>query len=208
MTDSPTTGAAPTADRLALALHAIGALRFGSFTLKSGLQSPFYVDLRLLVADPPTLALAAEALAAAVQAVAFDRIAAIPMAGLPIGVALALRTGRPLIYPRPERKAHGTGNLIEGTFARGERALLVDDVITRGDSKLEAMMPLREAGLVITDIGVVLDRESGGAALLAGHGIRTHAALTMRGMIGTLAAAGRISAAQADTIRDWLDANG
>jgi uridine monophosphate synthetase len=60
---------------------------------------------------------------------------------------------------RKEKKEYGTGAMIESLFNPG---LLVDDVITRGDSKLEAMKPLHDAGLIIIDIAVLLDRQSGG----------------------------------------------
>jgi orotate phosphoribosyltransferase len=86
----------------------------------------------------------------------FDRIAAIPYAALPIGVALSLTIDRPMIYPRKEVKAYGTSRPIEGKFAPGEKVLIVDDLITRGDSKLEAIAPLKEAGLTVEDILVVL----------------------------------------------------
>ena len=80
------------------------------------------------------------------QPLSYDRIAAIPYAALPIGTAVALRTGMPLIYPRREAKGYGTARTIEGAFNRGDRAVLLDDLVTTGASKLEAVDVLREAG--------------------------------------------------------------
>lgn len=195
--------------QLALAFHQIGVLKFGNFTLKSGKQSPFYTDLRLLVSHPAILRLTAEALAALItrEAVAYDRLCALPYAALPIGTALALRTGRPLIYPRKERKAHGTGQLIEGEFQPGERVLLIDDVITTGDSKLEALAILQEAGLRVEASAVVIDRQSGGRELLAAQGVQVYAVLTLSEMLDTLQGAGKLEAETRAVIEAWLVEN-
>src|SRR3990172_5475982 len=111
----------PAAAHAALAerLFHLGAVQFGDFTLKSGSWSPVYLDLRLLVSDPLLLAEAARAYAGLLAGLTFDRIAAIPYAGMPIGTAVALETGRPMIYPRKEVKAYGTGKAIEGRFVAG-----------------------------------------------------------------------------------------
>src|SRR5690242_1299705 len=101
----------PSNQELALALYDIGAFKLGTFTLKSGLVSPFYVDFRLLVSHPDILQMSATILTDLIANLQYDRLAAIPYAALPIGVALGLTIKRPLIYPRKERKEHGTGRL-------------------------------------------------------------------------------------------------
>lgn len=192
---------------LAVALYDIGAFKFGTFTLKSGLISPFYIDMRLLVSHPDVLQMSALILEQLIANLQYDRLAAIPYAALPIGVALALQVKRPLIYPRKERKEHGTGRLIEGEFKAGERALVIDDLITKGDSKIEAIAPLREAGLQVTDIAVLLDRQSGGVQTLAAAGITVHAALRLSDMLDILQAAGKLSGEQRQTVDSWLKDN-
>lgn len=188
---------------LANALFDNNCIQFGTFTLKSGLTSPIYVDLRLLVSHPPLLQQVGQAMAEVARELTFDRIAAIPYAGLPIGVAIALEMNRPLIYPR-EVKAHGTRRAIEGTFEPGETALLVDDLITRGDSKLEAAAPLKAAGLDVKDVLVLIDREQGGAEDLAQHGYRLHAVLRLVEILDALPKSARISAAQHDQVLAYL----
>jgi orotate phosphoribosyltransferase len=183
-------------DDLALRLTDAGCVQFGQFTLKSGLGSPIYVDLRLLVGDPGLLRDAARAMADLARELAFDRIAAIPYAGIPIGVALALEMERPLIYPRREVKEHGTRRAIEGPFRIGDVALVVDDLITRGDSKLEAIAPLEEAGLSVHDVVVLIDREQGGADDLSQRGYKLHAVLRLTELLDTLRTAGRITPEQ------------
>ena len=117
---------------LIVGLHALEAVKFGTFTLKSGAESPVYVDLRLLISDPALLRLAAKAYTAELEKLQFDRIAGIPMAGLPIGAAVALESGRPMIFPRTSVKSYGTNRSIEGHFEPGEKALVLDDLISNG----------------------------------------------------------------------------
>ncbi len=194
------------ATRLSLHLFDRGCIQFGDFTLKSGLHSPIYVDLRLLISHPPLLEEVAHAMSVLIARLhlTYDRIAAIPYAGLPIGTALALATGSPLIYPRRETKAYGTRRTIEGTFHPGETVLLVDDLITRGDSKLEAAAPLEEAGLTVRDVLVLIDREQGGTDDLARHGYRLHAVLRLTEILDTLRDHGRITPAQHIEVTDYL----
>ena len=189
---------------LSVHLFEAGCIQFGTFTLKSGLTSPIYVDLRLLVSHPSLLREVARAMADRARELTFDRIAAIPYAGLPIGVALALEMNWPLIYPRREVKEHGTRRSIEGSFRPGETALVVDDLITRGDSKLEAIAPLEAAGLIVRDVLVLIDREQGGAADLARRGYQLHAVLRLSEILDVLRESGHITPAQHAQVLRYL----
>ncbi|MGD8902983.1 MAG: orotidine-5'-phosphate decarboxylase, partial [Anaerolineae bacterium] len=162
---------------LTLTLAEIGAIRFGEFTLASGKKSPIYIDLRLLASYPAALRDVARAYAELLRAKAGlgepgkrTRLAAIPYAALPIGTAVALELGLPLIYPRKEVKAHGTSRQVEGEYESGDRAVVLDDLITTGGSKLAAIEPLEAAGLEVQDVVVLIDREQGGGAELAEAG--------------------------------------
>ena len=194
---------------IAAALFDIGCVKFGSFKLKSGLMSPIYIDLRLLVTHPRVLRAVGAAMAALARerGLRFDRLAALPYAGLPIGVAVSLELEQPLIYPRKEAKDYGTAKLIEGAYAAGETALMVDDLITRGTAKIEALKPLLDEGLVVRDILVLIDREQGGAEELAARGVALHAVMTLTQVLDSLVASDRLSAAQRDEVQAWVAAS-
>jgi uridine monophosphate synthetase len=181
-----------------------GVVRFGDFTLKDGRQSPFYLDLRVLITHPDVLARVGRAMLQCAATLRYDRIAGIPYAGLPIAVAMALISERPMIYARKEAKDYGTKRLIEGEYRAGERALLVDDVITSGGAKLEAAAPFYAAGLVVEDVLVVIDREESGAATLAAAGLRLHSVMKVRALLDHLRASGAASAADIDRALTFL----
>ncbi|MBC7234573.1 MAG: orotidine-5'-phosphate decarboxylase [Chloroflexi bacterium] len=189
-------------------LYDAGCVRFGDFTLHSGAWSPVYIDLRLLVSRPELLQQVAGVYARLLRGLTYERIAAVPYAALPIGTAVSLLTGDPLIYPRREVKAYGTRRAVEGEFRPGERALLLDDLISSGGSKLEAIAALEAEGLVVKDVVVLIDREQGGRQDLEAHGYRLHAALTLRGLAETLAEDGRLSGEQARKVIDYLEQGG
>ncbi len=196
----------PTARELSAELHRIGAVRFGDFTLKDGRHSPFYLDLRILVSHPTALARVARAMLRQAAALRFERIAGIPYAGLPIAVAMALIGERPMIYARKEAKGYGTRRSIEGDYRAGERALLVDDVITSGGAKLDAVSPFRDAGLLVEDVLVVIDRSGGsGPARLAAAGMRLHSLLDAPTLLRLLTEHGRVSASDAARALEFLN---
>lgn len=191
-------------EQLIAELHAIGVIRTGDFVLKDGRHSPIYVDLRVLVGSPRVLAMVAAALLERARPLAFDCVAGIPYAGLPLAVAMSLAGDLPLVYPRKEAKTYGTRQRVEGVFRSGERALVVDDVITTGGAKIEAVAPLRDAGLVVEDILVVVDREQAGGDVLADAGLRLHSVLTLSEILDRLESVGAIAAGDAARAREFI----
>ena len=189
---------------LILQLHDVGCVQFGQFTLASGRQSPIYVDLRRMGASAALLKGAARAYAEMLRPLGFDHVAGVPYAALPIGTAVALELNCSLVYPRKEAKDYGTGKTVEGVFESGQRAVVVEDLVTSGGSALTAIEVLEGVGLAVSDVAVLIDREQGAPQNLAERGYRLHAALTMADILAVLRAAGRISAEQVEAVKRYL----
>ncbi|MDB5183028.1 MAG: uridine monophosphate synthetase [Candidatus Saccharibacteria bacterium] len=170
---------------IALDLHEIGALKFGEFTFKSGIVSPMYMDLRLFVSYPKVLKKVAKAFASMIEPLEYDKLAGIAYAALPIAGAVSLEMEKPWIYMRKEGLAKGYGlkKAIEGEFNEGDVVVVIDDLVTKGDSKLEVIEPFQNNGLVIKDFVVLIDYEKGGSALLKEKGYNLHAFLTMKEVV-------------------------
>jgi len=189
---------------LADGLLAAGCVRFGQFTLKSGLVSPIYIDLRRLGSHPALLAQVAAAYRPLLAGLPCDRLAALPYAALPIAAAISLQDGRPFIYPRKEAKEYGTRVEIEGEFRPGETAVVIDDLATTGESKFEAIQKLTAAGLTVRDVVVLVDRQSGAAQALSAAGLRLHAVFTLSALLDYWQRAGSIPAEQIAAARAFL----
>lgn len=192
---------------LAIGLLDAGCVQFGRFTLKSGMQSPIYIDLRRLAGYPGLLSKVASAYLPLLRRLTFDRLAALPYAAIPIATAISLLGNWPMIYPRKEVKAYGTQAEIEGIFVPGERVVVIDDLATTGSSKFEAIEKLTSAGLLVRDVVVLIDRQSGAAGSLAQAGYQLHAVFTLGELLDEWERAGKISIVQAARVRDFLQAN-
>ncbi|RLI35116.1 orotate phosphoribosyltransferase [Candidatus Bathyarchaeota archaeon] len=170
--------AEPNIEKLALTLAQLQALKFGSFRLTSGRQSPYYIDLRVIPSHPKAFRLCMEAyrrLAEKVGLENFDVVAGIPTTGMIYASILAYQLGKPLVYVRKEVKSWGLGREMEGHLEKGARILLVDDLVTTGKSLLEAADALERAGGKPVYAVVLVDREEGGRENLERRGITLQA---------------------------------
>jgi len=134
----------------------------GDFILSSGQHSRYYLDKYLFETDPVLLADVASAMAELVPADT-ERIACVPLGGIPLATALSLRTGLPSIIVRKESKGYGTSKPVEGNYHPGERVVLVEDVLTTAAQALDAARTLDGLGLVVSRILYVVDRGQGAA---------------------------------------------
>lgn len=169
---------------LATRLVEIGAFKTGEFELASGATSTHYVDVKEALSDPALLR--AMAMHGKAHTPGRDAVAGTVLGGVPLATAVALEAGLPLLMVRPEPKAHGTGNQVEGRLEPGADVLVVEDVVTSGGSVLAAVEALRAAGATVRHVLCAVDRREGGRELLKENDITLHALVTLDELIHAL----------------------
>ncbi len=163
----------------------INCIKFGNFTLKSGVQSPIYIDLRELISYPKLLKQLAELFQEKIPN-SIQIICGVPYAALPMATAVSLQTNISMIIKRKEAKTYGAKKLIEGSYKNGDKILLIEDVITTGISLEETIKELEAEGLIIEKILIVLDRQQGGVEKLKNKGFNVEALYSLSSVISLL----------------------
>ena len=162
----------------AIFLYKNNIIRFGNFTLASGKNSSYYVDLRLIPSYPHQFRKMIKNLQNLIVEKTglddFDCLASVPTGGLVVTSALAIEIVKPLIYVRSKPKEYGTAKSIEGKTSAGMKVVMVDDVVTTGTSVLNGINQLKEAGLLVSDLYVIINRLEGGDKALSDIGVQTH----------------------------------
>jgi len=170
-------------DKLAKALCNANIMKFGLFSLASGRKSPVYVDIRVLPSSPASFSLAIDELVKKVKALKVDVVAGAETAGIPIAAAIALKAKLPMIYVRKRPKSYGTMSFIEGVLEKDQKAVLIDDMITDGKSKMRFIEGIKKEGAVCEDVLVILDREQGGTENLSAENLKLHSLITLKELL-------------------------
>ena len=198
---------------LAQMLFDLGAVQFGNFTVsESAVSSPIFVNPKVLISNPTALSVAAKLMQQEINLAqslrrarvhSFNIVAGVPVGGLILASAYSLETSTPMIYARI--RPEGTGKRgIEGRFTKGDTALIIDDLITRGSSTIETAALLEENGLKVKDVIVLIDREHGAAERLRQHGYNLMSILKLDVMLTHYVSKGLISEETYRTCAEYL----
>jgi uridine monophosphate synthetase len=195
--------------KVAFALYNSGCLKFGTFKIKSGAISPYYIDLACLLSSPKDLStivdLAAEKIRSIMKTEKIDKLASIELKGALILPSIACEVNLPCTIVRKEDKTYGvTGRIAGANVVKGESILFFDDVITEGLSKLEGIKALEMHGAYVKNLMVVVDREEGGKEKLEKLGYKVHALAKVSELVDLLFQSGHISQEQRDAVLNYI----
>jgi orotate phosphoribosyltransferase len=187
---------------LAEALFRLGGVKFGNFTIgRTTVNSPIYVDPKVLLREPRILARAAQLVKSEIEAglamreprfKEFDLVAGVPYGGLHLATAYSLASDVPVIYGIPARPPQDQPK-IEGRYKEGETVLIIDDLMTTGGSLVETLDILTGAGLRAHDAIVLVDRGQGGSERLRHHGLHLVPILNLTQMLNFYMSRGMIN---------------
>jgi len=188
------------------------AIKFGDYILASGKKSPYYIDLRQTISSPITMDWIANSLTRIILneigKEKIDRILGVPTAGVPFATVVSQKLGIPLIYYRQARKEHGVRKKIEGILERNDRVLIIDDLITTGESVIESAEVIRDQGGVVNELVVLLDREQGGKERLKASRIEPHVLFKISDAMTWLHNAGLIEDNVYDMVQKYIEEEG
>ena len=162
----------------AIFLYKNNIIKFGNFTLSSGKNSSYYIDLRLVPSYPQQFRKMIKNLQDLIDKKIglenFDALVSVPTGGLVIASALAIETVKPLIYVRNKSKDYGTSKLIEGELSPNMKLVMIDDVATTGNSILNGIKQLQEAGSIISESYVIVNRLENANKLMDSVGVKLY----------------------------------
>jgi orotate phosphoribosyltransferase len=153
-------------------------IQFGRFTLASGRESDYYVDMKKAITDPILLREIGQLMAEKIASEKVDKIAGPALGAVPIATAVSLTSGIPMLMIRKSKKGYGTSKLIEGELEKGDRVVVVEDVTTTGNSLLKAIKAVKDNGGVVIRALVAVDREEGARENLLKKGVKLEPLVT------------------------------
>lgn len=198
------------AEKIAGALLTAGAVKFSPekpFVWTSGIKSPIYCDNRLLISHVDARELIVEGFVTKIATMGeYDYIAGTATAAIPWAAFVAQRLAKPLIYVRPEKKAHGAGRQIEGDLRAGARVLLLEDLVSTGGSSLRAAEVIKDEGRCVCEevVTIVTYGFEQTAADFATAGKRLTALTDFDHLFAAAQAQGMIGPEEKLALRDFL----
>jgi orotate phosphoribosyltransferase len=185
------------------------AIKFGDYILASGKKSPYYIDLRQTISSPITMDWIGNSLTRIIVneigREKIDKILGVPTAGVPFATVVSQKLGIPLIYYRQARKEHGVRKKIEGILERNDRVLIIDDLITTGESVIESAEVVRDQGGVVNELVVLLDREQGGRDRLRSSRVEPHVLFKISDAMEWLHNVGLIEDNIFQTVKEYIE---
>lgn len=165
-----------TRDELAKRISDVALLR-GEFTLRSGRKSNYYLDKYRFETQPDCLLELGKMIASRIPA-EVQRLAGPELGAVPLAASAAMQCNKPCIFVRNQKKEYGSAKQIEGVYNKGEKIVLIEDIITSGGQVVEAAKSLSEAGLEVVKVIVIIDREEGGRQAIEAAGLKVEALFT------------------------------
>jgi orotate phosphoribosyltransferase len=196
-------------EEVAGALFRSGCIKFGAFKIKSGVQSPYYVDMARLLSVPKEFCTIVDAAVQKIKTITasehIDKLSSIELKGALIVPSIGCRLDLPCVIVRKEEKAYGvTGRIAGADVVKGDNILFFDDVVSEGLSKIEGVKPLLELGANVKHLLVVVDREQGGKENLEKQNYKVHAIAKISEIVESLYISKNISKTQADAVLAYI----
>ncbi|EEB16626.1 conserved hypothetical protein [Pediculus humanus corporis] len=194
-------------EKLIIRLFEIEVVKFGNYKLKSGVFSPIYFDLRVIVSHPDLMKLLTDLLVELIQKSVnekFQHVCGVPYTALPMATLVSVNVDKSMLIRRKEVKDHGTRKMIEGRFNKGDNCIIIEDVVSSGSSILETVQELKSEGLKVSNAIVVLDREQGGVKNLQDQGLHVNILMSLDKILETLVKHKKISEETFKEVKEYV----